>query len=144
MTIKLNRSSISDDKTMKLAYVEHNCLAALVSNLRLQARGYSGILLSVYANLCYVTNWYKMADFQTLNCRYSFRIQAMWPKFCMTLVTSYDLLSYQNLEPLSYSSLFWTYPSLHTSRLVAMLWQHQKSVYTTVGHRVGIFDTLLL
>ena len=31
--------------------------------------------------------------FQTLNCCYSFRIQAMWPKLCMALVMRYDLLS---------------------------------------------------
>ena len=28
-----------------------------------------------------------MAEFQTLNCRYSFGIQLMWPKFCKALVT---------------------------------------------------------
>ena len=31
--------------------------------------------------------------FQTLNSRYSFRIQPMWLKFCVALVTMYDLKS---------------------------------------------------
>ena len=31
----------------------------------------------------------------------------MWPKFCVALVTTYGLHSKQNLEPLSYSFLFW-------------------------------------
>ena len=30
----------------------------------------------------------------------------MWPKFCVALVTRYDLLSSQNLEPLSYAFSF--------------------------------------
>ena len=34
-----------------------------------------------------------MVDFQTLNCRYSFGIWPMWPKFCVTLVTGCDLRS---------------------------------------------------
>ena len=63
----------------------------------------------MYTNLCYITNWYIMVDFQTLNCCYSFRIQAMWPKLCMALVTRYDLLPLQNLEPSKYLSLFWIY-----------------------------------
>ena len=35
----------------------------------------------------------------------------------------------QNLEPLSYLFLFWIYPPLYTSRLVAMFWQHETLVY---------------
>ena len=31
--------------------------------------------------------------FQTLNCRYLFGIRPMWPKFCVALVTRYDLQS---------------------------------------------------
>ena len=33
----------------------------------------------------------------------------MWPKFCVALVTRYDLFSEENLEPLSYLFLFWIY-----------------------------------
>ena len=66
--------------------------------------------------------------FQTLNS-YSFRIQPMWPKCCLSLVTRYDLLSQQNFKLLTYLFLFWKYPPLYTSRLVAMLWQHQRLVY---------------
>ena len=47
----------------------------------------------LYTSLYLVTNWYILADFQTLNCRYSFGIQPMWPKFCMALITRYDLFS---------------------------------------------------
>ena len=32
-------------------------------------------------------------SFQTVNGHYSFGIQPMWPKFCVALVTRYDLLS---------------------------------------------------
>ena len=32
-------------------------------------------------------------SFQTLNCSYSFGVQPMLPKFCVALVTRYDLLS---------------------------------------------------
>ena len=46
-----------------------------------------------YNNLYQVTNWCIMADFQTLNCCYLFRIQPMLPKFRMALVTKCDLLS---------------------------------------------------
>ena len=70
-----------------------------------------------------VTNWYLMADFQTLNCRYSFRIQLTWPKFFMASVTRYDLLSQLDIPP------------LYTSRLVAMLWQHQRSVCSVSNDR---------
>ena len=47
----------------------------------------SGIHQSVSHKLVY------NGGFQTLNCRYSFGIQHMWPKFCVTLVTRYDLQS---------------------------------------------------
>ena len=44
-------------------------------------------------------------------------------------------LTYQNLEPLSYLSLFWIYPPLYTSQLIAMLSQHQRLVYKHIlGH----------
>ena len=39
--------------------------------------------------------------FQTLNCHYSFGIHPKWSKFCVALVTRYDLLSKQTLEPLT-------------------------------------------
>ena len=61
------------------------------------------------------------ADFQTLDCCYQFGIQPLWPKVCVALITTYDLFSYQNLEPLSYLFSFCIYPPLYTSCLVGML-----------------------
>ena len=40
-----------------------------------------------------VANWCIIADFQILNCCYSFRIQPMWLKFGVALFTRFDLLS---------------------------------------------------
>ena len=68
-------------------------------------------------------------DVQTLNCRYSFGIRPKWPKVCVALVTRYDLLPQQNLDIFFFKIiyiyylkfLFWIYPPLYTSRLVAML-----------------------
>ena len=47
----------------------------------------------VLTNLYYVTNLCVMPEFQTLNCRFSFGIQPMWLRFCVAIVTRYDLLS---------------------------------------------------
>ena len=48
----------------------------------------------------------------------------MWLKFCVALVTKYDIFLLQNLEPLSY----FRYTVIHTIRLAAMLLQHQRLV----------------
>ena len=61
-----------------------------------------------------------MADFQTLNYRYSFGIQPIRPKFCVALVSRYDLLFLQDLEPLNYLFSVWIYPPLYTNHLVAI------------------------
>ena len=62
-----------------------------------------------------------------MNCRYSFGIQPISPRFCFALV--YKVWStFKNVVPLSYLFLFWIHPPLYTSSLVAMLWQHQRLV----------------
>ena len=64
-----------------------------------------------------------MDRFSNFDCRYSFGIQPLCPKFCMALVTRYDIISYKIWNHWVIYSYFWY------MRLVAMFWQRQILVY---------------
>ena len=66
--------------------------------------------------------------FQTLNWNYSFRIQPMWPEFCVALVTGCDLIHYKIWNHWAIYSYF-GYVCHFTPIYIAILWHHQRLVY---------------
>ena len=74
-------------------------------------------------------------DFQALNCRYSFRIQLVLLKFCVALVTRYDLLS---LQKFGFTAIIHQLPSCYvlTASKIGLYWCmldndcHTKSLVT--------------
>ena len=55
----------------------------------------------------------------------------MWPKVCVVLVTKYDLLSQQNLEPLSYLFIFWISADNIKDLSLRKLKQHERNSVKT-------------
>ena len=89
---------------------------------------YGDKIYRLCTNLYNINGWRIMANFQTLNCWWSSKMQGMWLKFCKTLVTRYTLPFYQSLSQLNctYSKKY----AIFNQCLSAMLLWHQILVHT--------------
>ena len=106
IAIKWQEKKLSIIKILKFLVSDHlNCLNTIAgqSSATLYATAKTKTYTPIFVKS---QTGVELRIFTNLNCCYSFRIQLMWPKLCVALVSRYDLLSQLNLKPLSYSFLF--------------------------------------